>query len=84
MMGEGLGVREADRLLAQVKQDIVLRLSLGVPSLHKPLLARVISTERAAVRGGLGVCVGCAFLPMGDAEQDALAHYLAGSERASA
>ncbi len=66
-----LGVGEAARVQKTVAPGQILRLRLPLGGLAgQPLLVRVLTSEKMAARGGLGVRVTCCFLPMASWEQE--------------
>ena len=70
-VGGVLGIREMDAVLDLFRPESTVRVRLPLPSLQRnAVLARVLSSARAATAGGLTIQLSCEFLPMAAWEQD--------------
>ncbi len=76
---EGLSASQASALTELFAPGTVLRVRLPLPALAEtPLLARIGTSRKMAARGGLGVRLGCEFMPMASPQRERLRVLISG------
>lgn len=74
--------RQAEDLLAMLSAGTTLQFRLPVPGLAETTLtAQVRTSERTAVKGGIGIRLCCEFLPMAIWERDLIVGYVFRAQR---